>query len=112
MSCIRATDEEEQKKMLTPSIRNEIVRDLVTQMYTVKPKPDRAFCTLVAKSLMQKYTFMKDTGPNVCGYVSYTLCESRHAYSMHLYMKKRGLLIPCNSVFALVITGILGKEVN
>ena len=70
MGCIRAGSTEDQKKMLTPSIRNEIVRDLVSQMYAVKLKPDRAFCTLVAKSLVKKYQFLKDTGENVSGYVS------------------------------------------
>ena len=69
MACIRAATEE-QKKMLTPAIRNKIVCDLVTQMYAIKLKPDRAFCTLVSKSLIKKYPFMKDTGDNVSGYVS------------------------------------------
>ena len=69
MACIKAAPEE-QKRMLTPSIRNEIVRDLVTQMYAIRQKPDRALCTLVAKSLAKKYPFMKDVGENVSGYVS------------------------------------------
>ena len=71
MSCIKAPTVDEQKKMLTTTVRNEISRDLVTQMYSQKQRPDRAFCTLVAKSLVKKYPFMIDTGKNVSGYVSY-----------------------------------------
>ena len=71
MTCIQAPTLEEQKKLLTSSVRGEISRDLVTQMHAFKTKPDRAFCTLVAKSLVKKYPFMKDSGRNVSGYVSF-----------------------------------------
>ena len=71
MDCISATSLEEQKRRLTPTIRGEISRDLVTQMHAFKSKPDRAFCTLAAKSLVKRYPFMKDTGKGVSGYVSY-----------------------------------------
>lgn len=70
MACITAKSVEDQKKLLTVSIRNEIVRDLVTQMYAFKPKPDRAYCSTVAKELVKKYPFMKDSGMSVTGYVS------------------------------------------
>ena len=70
MTCIHATTDEERRKLLTTAIRNEVVRDLVTQMYAYNPKHDRAFCSVVARSLMNKYPFMKDVGTNVLGYVS------------------------------------------
>lgn len=70
MSCISASSEEEMCQLLTMSIRNEIVRDLVTQMYAIKTKPDRALCTSVAKSLVKKYPLLKDSGKNVSGFVS------------------------------------------
>lgn len=65
---------EEQKRMLVPAIRNEIVRDLVTQMYLCYTKPDKAAVTDVAKKLVQKYPFMRDDGPQVSGYVSGNVC--------------------------------------
>ena len=70
MACINAATEEDQRRLLTTAIRNEIVRDLVTQMYACNPRPDRAFCTVAARSLVKKYHFMKDVGTNVSGYVS------------------------------------------
>ena len=75
MQCINASSPADQKKLLTASLRGEIARDLVTQMHAFKAKPDRAFCTMVAKSLVRKYPFMRDAGQNVSGYVSHTrLC--------------------------------------
>lgn len=68
MKCINASTPAEQKKPLTGSLRGEISLDLVTQMHAFKAKPDRAFCTAVAKSLVSKYPFMKDVGENVSGY--------------------------------------------
>ena len=70
MACIEATSVEDQKKLLTISVRNEIVRDLVTQMFAFQPKPDRVFCGTVAKELVKKFPFMKDSGTSVTGYVS------------------------------------------
>ena len=46
MECINATSLEEQKRRLTPTVRGEISRDLVTQMHAFKTKPDRSFCNL------------------------------------------------------------------
>ena len=101
MTCIRADGTDEQKKMLTASIRNELVRDLVTQMYTVRLKPDRSFCTLVAKSLVKKYPFMKDAGDNVSGYVSISMALSMHDHAIHYYTS-------CVLVFhALWYTGLI-----
>lgn len=70
MECINAPSDAEKKKYLTSSIRGEISRDLVTQMHAFMAKPDRPFCTSVAKSLIRKYPFMKDAGKSVSGYVS------------------------------------------
>lgn len=68
MACITAKSVEDQKML---SIWNEIVCDLVTQMYAFKPKPDRGFCSTVAKELVKKYPFMKDSGMSITGYVSF-----------------------------------------
>ena len=70
MACINAMDDEENRRRLTSDVRNYIVRDLVTTMFSYVPKPSKEFCTLVAKRLVQKYKFMMDTGTNVSGYVS------------------------------------------
>ena len=78
MQVILEKNEEEQKRMLTPSVRNSIVRDLVTTMYTYMPKPDAKFCTHVAQQLVMKYTFMRDAGGN--RYVSCNLINCVKAY--------------------------------
>ena len=70
MACIQQPTEEERRRALTPLIRNEIVRVVTTQMFCYDPKPRKDFCTLVAKKLVAKYPFMKDTGERVSGYVS------------------------------------------
>ncbi len=72
MACIQAPTLEEQKRKLVPSVRSEIVRDLVTQMYAFCPRPDKDFIERVAKKLVQRYPFMKDQGKHVTGYVSMT----------------------------------------
>ena len=56
---------------------NEIVCDLVTQMYPFKPKSDRAYCTTADKELVKKYHFMKDSGTSVSGFESFH-CITRH----------------------------------
>lgn len=73
MAAINAPTIEDKRKNLTPSVRNKIVRDLVTQVYAYTSKPTKAFLTEVAKKLVQKYAFMKDHGEGVTGYVSYLL---------------------------------------
>ena len=80
MQCINAPTPAEQKKLLTHSLRGEISRDLVTQMHAFKSKPDRAFCTTVAKLLVKKYSFMKDAGKNVSGYVSWIVLHFTRVY--------------------------------
>lgn len=49
------------EKQLTPDIRNEIVRDLVTHMYGYMEKPDVNFCKFVAQRLILQYTYMRDS---------------------------------------------------
>ena len=61
---MKAIDEEK----LTPDVRNEIVRDLVTHMYGYAEKPTTSFCKFVAQRLILKYSFMWDTKGT--GYVS------------------------------------------
>ena len=60
-------------KQLTPDIRNEIVRDLVTHMYGYMEKPTSSFCKFVAQRLILLYTFMRDSKGT--GYVSVAPCS-------------------------------------
>ena len=75
MACLNG-DLDTHKKLLTHSVRNEIVRDLVTQMYCVNPRPDKHLCTLVAKKLVAKYKCLADIDKSgrAIGYVSYCCC--------------------------------------
>lgn len=70
MQCITQESEEERKRLVVPSIRNEIVRVLATNMFCHDPHPRKDFCTKVAKMLIKKYNFLRDVGDNVSGYVS------------------------------------------
>ena len=70
MECINKPTEEERKLSLVRDIPCEIVCDLVVQMYSFNPSPNKEFCTEVAKMLVKKYDFMKDIGHKVSGYVS------------------------------------------
>ena len=70
MECINKPTEEERKLSLVRDVRCEIVRDLVVQMYSFNPRPNKEFCTEVAKMLVKKYDFMKDIGHKVSRYVS------------------------------------------
>ena len=76
MNCIANDTEEECRQALTPKVRNEIVRDLVSQMFSFDSKPQKEFCAHVAKLLVKKYPFMRDVGLKVSGYVSYCVCVS------------------------------------
>ena len=76
MLCIQERSEPEARRILSPSVRNEIVRDLVTQMYTVWDSPKTTESTLVAKMLVNKYPFMKDQGEGITGFVSFNNCLS------------------------------------
>ena len=75
MACLTAGDDEDRSKLPTHSVRNEIVRDLVTQMYSVNPRPNKSFCTLAAKKLVNKYKFLADVDKSgkATGYVSILL---------------------------------------
>lgn len=84
MAAINASSEAEKRRLLSPSVRSAISRDLMTTMYTFMPKPDKKFCTEVAKKLVQKYSFMRDVGTNVTGYVS-DIFNSRQAYNCICY---------------------------
>ena len=70
MYAIKGEGDTERRKRLTPELRNEIVRDIVSTMYAHTCRPNKAFCTDVAKQLVRKYPFMKDTGINVSEHVS------------------------------------------
>lgn len=56
MHCIEQPTTEERVKYLTPSIRNEIVRDVVAQMFAFEQKPKK-FATKVAQQLAKKILF-------------------------------------------------------
>ena len=47
-------------KTLTPDVRNEISRDLVTHVFGFTEKPTSQFCKMVAQRLVSKYPFMRD----------------------------------------------------
>jgi hypothetical protein len=68
MRCIQQEDEDEQKRLVLPSTRNEVVRILATNMFCHDPNPRKDFCTKVAKMLVKKYKFLRDVGDNVSGY--------------------------------------------
>ena len=70
MECIQKENEEKQRQALLPAIRNEIVRDLVAQMFSYNPVPQKEFCTKAGSDAYKKYPFMCDTGHKVSGYVS------------------------------------------
>lgn len=70
MDCIQKDTEQEQRQTLIPTIRNEIVRDLVAQMFSYNSNPQKEFCANVAQMLVRKYEFMADKGHKVSGYVS------------------------------------------
>ena len=63
-SIMKAIREEK----LTPDIRNELVRDLVTHMYGYMEKPTASFCKFVAQRLILQHKFMRDSKGT--GYVS------------------------------------------
>ena len=71
MYCIKMKTDEERRRALIPSVRNEIVRILATTMFSCDPSPKKDLCTKVAKMLVNKYGFMKDIGEHVSGYVSF-----------------------------------------
>ena len=73
MNAIKKQDEHEQRRLLTPDVRNAIVRDFVTSMYACTTKPDKAFCTHVAMALVKQNSFMRDVGTGVSGYVSFCI---------------------------------------
>ena len=55
-------------------------------MFSFDPKPQKEFCTQVAKLLVKKFTFMRDVGLKVSGYVSYyTTDQIQHLGFDHVY---------------------------
>ena len=70
MRAIEQETEDDQRQALEPVIRNEIVRDLVTHMFSYNSNPQKELCTQTAQMLVRKYKFMSDTGCKVSGYVS------------------------------------------
>ena len=70
MHCIGQENDEERKRSLVPTIRNEIVRVLATNMFCHNPNPRKELCTKIARMLVKKYKFMRDVGDHISGYVS------------------------------------------
>ena len=65
MQRLRKVTDEEQLLQIDTSRRNKIVRDLVTQMFAIDPKPNSTFGSV---ELVRKYPFMKDIGSKVSGF--------------------------------------------
>lgn len=85
MSILNDYSDGDKAKKLSREIRCEIVRDLVTQMYACTDKPNKAFCSDVAKKLVSKYPFMQDKGEGVSGYVSILYNNYRYIHNvMHM----------------------------
>ena len=78
MDCINKPTDEDRRKALSPAIRCEIVRVLGTQMFCYNPKPTKEVCTEIAKQLVKKYHFMKDTGASQYGSWEKKLIEKVH----------------------------------
>ena len=57
MQCLRKETDEQRLLELDTSRRNEIVRDLVTQMFAMDPKPNSTFTSLVAKKTSKEVSF-------------------------------------------------------
>ena len=70
-NVIKVPTEAEQRKNLTPVVRNAIIRDMVFSMYAYTSKPNKEFCTQVTKQLVAKNVFTKDVGSSVSVYVSF-----------------------------------------
>lgn len=94
MECIEQQSLEEQKRALNPSIRNEITRALGTHMFSYNPKHNKAFCTEVARMLVKKYPFMRNTGKKESGYVSifFTLCTPLHTLTINVGVMGKKLI--------------------
>ena len=60
MHRLRKETDEELLLQIDTSRRKKIVRDLVTQMFAIDPKPNSTFASVVANKLVRKYPFMKD----------------------------------------------------
>ena len=60
-----------EEKTLDSELRSEIVKDLVTHMYSFVGKPTSHFIEEVSRKLVANYPFMKDSGIDPC--VSYVV---------------------------------------
>ena len=79
MSCILAKD----VKLLTPDVRSQVVRDLVSNMFTYSTSPNHEFCTFVAQRLILKYPFMRDAVGT--GYVSTLFPDIFHSSNIIIH---------------------------
>ena len=68
MQRLRKETDEELLLQTDTSRLNKIVRDLVTQMFAIYPKPNSTFASVVANKIVRKYPFMKDIGSKVSGF--------------------------------------------
>lgn len=78
MECLQKQTDDDRKKALDHNLRCEIVRTLGTQMFCYDPDPQTQLCTEVAKSLVKKYPFMRDTGPSGYGSWEKMIIEKIH----------------------------------
>ena len=79
MECFNQSSNDERRKMLTPELRNEISRALVTHMFSYNANPRKELCSKAAKMLVKKYVFLKDVGEHSSGFVSYFM-HTAHNY--------------------------------
>ena len=68
MQRFRKETDEELLLQIDTSRLNTIVRDLVTQMFAIDPKPNSTFASVVENKLVRKYPFMKDIGSKDSGF--------------------------------------------
>lgn len=90
MECIRKESEQQQRQALDQTTRNEIVRDLVTQMFSYNSELSKDFCTKAAKLLVKKYPFMHDTGHKVSGYGSWEKKIIERVHNVRSRKRSRG----------------------
>ena len=83
MDCMKLATDRDRKRALTPSVRNEIVRVLASNMFCHNPNPNKDFCSKVVKMLVKKYKFLCDVGDNVSGFVSINLYSLKDIYFLY-----------------------------
>ena len=71
-------------KILTDSDRKYVVQTMATVMMTYTQKPSLYQCSIVAKALISKYSFLKDCEGD--GEVRYNVCACAHYVYNYMWM--------------------------